>query len=153
MSIFNFLKPIKNKVKRGDILKTTDGFLRDNPTYKKDRPVVVYAKRKDDGALAISKIHTKKGKDPKNYISNLTLEPQTHTSLTDTSVIEKRVIFGVKDKSNNYKPIYSSDLIKTSDRLNFNERHKQKKGAGGDTKKNKKTLKTTIKKWKKHFRQ
>lgn len=153
MSIFNFLKPIKNKVKRGDIMKTTDGFLRDNPTYKKDRPVVVYAKRKDDGALAISKIHRKNGKNPQNYIHNLDLEPQKHTSLTDVSVIEKRVIFGVKDKNNNYKPILSSDLTKTNDKLGFKERHRYKKGAGGDTEKNKQTLKNTTKKWEKHFKQ
>lgn len=153
MSIFNFLKPIKSKVKRGDILKTTDGFLRDNPTYKKDRPVVVYAKRKDDGALAISKIHRKEGKEPKNNISKLDLSPKKHASLTDVSVIEKRVIFGVKDKDNNYKPIFERDLLKTNDKLRLVERCKYNKGAGGDTKRNKKTLKTTTKKWKRHFKQ
>lgn len=152
MGIFNFKKN-GNKVKRGDILKTTDGFLGHNIRNKKERPVVVYNVRKDDGALAISKIHRKAGKDTKNYIPKLDLSPKKHTSLTEVSVIEKRVIFGVKDKDNNYKSIYGSDLTKTNDKLKLVERCKYNKSAGGDTKQNKKTLKTTTKKWKRHFRQ
>ncbi len=142
----------KNKVKLGAIMKTTDGFLRGNSKNTKERRVVVYGKRKDDGALAVSKIHKKRGQNPTNYIQNLDLQPNKHSSLTETSVIEKRVIFGLKNKNNNYVPIFINDLQKTNDRLNIIERCKHKKGAGGDTKQNKKTLKTTTKKWKKHFK-
>ena len=142
----------KNKIKPGAIMKTTDGFFANNKRNKKERRVVVYSKRKDDGALAISKIHKKQGQKPANYIQNLDLQPNKHSSLTETSVIEKRVIFGIKDKNNNYTPIFIGDLQKTNDKLKCRERHKYIKGIGGDTKQHKKTLKNTTKKWKKHFK-
>ncbi len=152
MGIFDFFKNRRNRVKKGDIMKTTDGFLRGNPDNTKERRVVVFDKRKDDGALAVSKIHKKRGQNPNNYIQNLDLQPNKHSSLTETSVIEKRVVFGLKDKNNNYTPIFIRDLQKTNDKLNFVERYKHKKGAGGDTRQHKRTLKNTTKRWKKHFR-
>lgn len=155
MSILDVFKQ-KNKIKPGDILKTTDGFFANDSTNKKTRPIVVFDKRKDDGALAVSKIHSKDGKDIKNIIDNFNLQPQNHSALTKTSVIEKRVIFGVKTKDENnkttFKPIYGSDLTKTSDKLTRSERHRYKANAGGSTKQNKQTLKSTTKKWKKHFK-
>ncbi len=152
MGIFDFFKNRRNRVKKGDIMKTTDGFFANDNTNTKQRPVVVHNVRKDDGALAISKIHSKKGQKPTHYIQNLDLQPNKHSSLTEPSVIEKRVIFGVKNKNNNYTPIFIRDLQRTNDKLNCIERYKHKKGAGGDTKQHKKTLKNTTKKWKKHFK-
>lgn len=155
MSILDIFKQ-KNKIKPGDILKTTDGYLRNNPENKKTRPIVVFDKRKDDGALAISKIHSKDGKKERDYITNLNLQPKKHNALTKTSVIERRVVFGIKTKDENnkttFKPIYGSDLTKTSDKLTRSERHRYKANAGGSTKQNKQTLKNTTKKWKKHFK-
>ena len=151
MGIFNFFKLKNTRVKPGDIMKTTDGFFARDKANKKPRHVVVYDKRKDDGALAISKIHTKETQKPGNYIENLDLKPNRHSSLKNVSVIEKRVVFGIKDSNNNHKAIYASDLQKTKDKLNCVERRKHLRGAGGDTPKNKETLKNTTKKWKEHF--
>ena len=82
----------------GKIMKTTDGFLGNRSNIKKPRRVAVIEQREDDGAVAIVRIFKKKGKradDPHAYVQELTLLPQDHTSLTEESIVEAKVILGV----------------------------------------------------------
>lgn len=150
MGLFNIFKR-KKTAKRGDFYKTTDGFFRDKEIINKSRMVVIYDKREDDGALAVSKIYSKDGKNPKNLIDGLTLTPKKHKSLTEDSAIGTRVIFGIKD-GNGYKPIQERDLIKLNDKLNCTEKKKYIKGAGGKEERHKETLRNTTEKWKNHFK-
>ncbi len=151
MSIFNIFKR-KKTAKRGDFYKTTDSFLRGKENVGKKRTVVVYDKRKDDGALAVSKIYSKKNKNKKNLIDDLTLTPKKHKSLTEDSAIGTRVVWGTKN-GKDFKPIYSSDMQKVNDKLTRSERKKYIKNAGGKEEKHKQTLRTTTDKWKKHFKE
>lgn len=144
---WNYFKRSKKK----KIFTTTDGFLSNNKRNKKKRRVVVVEQRKSDGALAVSKIHSKEGKDEKNCVDNLILSPNKHNSLIEDSIVETRVIFGIKE-DDAYKPIYQGDMVETNDSLSFTEFQKLKKEAGGKTKKNKKTYKNTLKRWKKRFK-
>ncbi len=150
MGLFDFFKR-KKTAKRGDFYKTTDGYFTSDTQIKKERTVVVYDKRQDDGALAVSKIYSKNGKNPKNLIDGLTLTPKKHKSLAEDSAVGTRVIFGVKD-GKNYKPIYASDLQKVNDKLKCAEKKKYIKGAGGKEEKHKETLRNTTDKWKSHFK-
>ena len=72
MAFSDFFKNIfksKAKTDKPDtqkIYKTTDGYLGGDSKNKKPRHVVVVDQRVDDGALAVSKIHSKEGKKEKN---------------------------------------------------------------------------------------
>ncbi len=135
----------------GKIYKTTDGYLSDNPTNKKKRNVVVVEQRKKDGAVAVSKIRSKKGNNGKNYVDGLTLSPTEHKGITKPSVVETRVIFGVKRKGE-HTPILRKDLTATKDKLTRREMRKVNKQKGGKTKQNKQTYRNTRRKWKNGFK-
>lgn len=53
-------KPKKQKSDVRKIYKTTDGYLAGNERSKKPRRVAVVKQRKDDGAMAVVKIYSKK---------------------------------------------------------------------------------------------
>lgn len=145
-------KPINsNEVEKGSIYKTTDGYLGNYPSNKKTRRIVVVDQRPVDGALAVSKIYKKRGKYEKNCIEGLVLKPENHSSLTEESIVAKRVIFGVKENDSK-KPIYKRDLEETGDQLTKSEYRKLKNGVGGNTRKYKNTLKKTTKRWKNRFK-
>ena len=151
----NIFKP-KNDTRKPDvkqIYKTTDGYLSGNARNKKPRHVVVVDQRVDDGALAVSKIHSKEGKKGDWHIKHLTLKPKKHESLTKPSAVEHRVIVGVKEPgTKRYKPIKSRDMQKTNDRVTNCEYKRIKRGLGGKTRANRTTAKNTLAKWHNHFK-
>ncbi len=135
------------------IYKTTDGYFTGNDKIKKPRRVAVIHQRKDDKALAVAKIYSKKGKEGKEgYIPGLTLTPQNHSSLAEDSIVGKQLHIGNKGVDNIYNPIFPRDLISTEDKLTKKEHRTISKKAGGTTRKNRATNKRKIKAWKKHFR-
>lgn len=134
----------------GKIYKTTDGYLSNNPANKKKRNVVVVEQRKKDGAVAVSKIRSKKGNNEKNYVDGLTLLPTEHKGITKPSVVETRVIFGVK-RGGKHTPIFASDIEKTRDRLTKKEMRKLNKQKGGKSTQNRRTFRKTRKKWRNGF--
>lgn len=136
----------------GKIFTTTDGFFNDKPHIKKPRRVVAVQQRKDDGAVAVSKIYSKEEKKGTAYIENLVLLPENHISLDKASLIGTSVIFGVKKKDGSYKAIYQSDLTDTNDKLTKRENKLVQKNVQNNTKQHRKTYKRTVKKWKKHFK-
>lgn len=95
----------------GKIYTTTDGYFADNPRNKKKRHVVVVDQRRSDGAVAVSKLHSQK-EGRKGCINNLVLSPQKHETLTKDTVVERRVIHGVK-RNGKHKPIYRNELTGT----------------------------------------
>ena len=133
------------------IYETTDGYFTGNSSIDKRRRVAVIEQRKDDGALAVSKIHSKDGKTSKRFIEGLVLYPKDHTSLTKDSVMESKVHIGVKNGQGSFNPIYARDLVSTNDRLTKKEHRAARRGAGGSTKKNKQTHKRKIRNWRNHF--
>lgn len=146
-------EPKSSDVKK--IYKTTDGYFNGRSDIKKPRNVAVVAQREDDGALAVVKIYSKKGKKRKSYIKRLVLKPKKHSALTEKSLVGKQVFIGVKTKTAKgevYKPIFKGDMIATDDKLTDREIKKVKRGAGGTSKKNKQTLKNKLEKWLNHFR-
>ncbi len=71
------------KTSVGKIYKTTDGNLGGDKTNTKPRRVIAVEQRKTDGAIAVTKIHKKEGKDPKDrsrYIQDVELDPRKHPS-------------------------------------------------------------------------
>ena len=134
----------KSSVKK--IYKTTDGFFTGRSDIDKPRRVAAVAQRKDDGALAVVKVYSKKDRSGKAYIKKLVLVPKKHSSLTEDSIVGSKVIVGIKEKTesgNQFKPIFRGDLNDTGDRLTFMEYLKIKFGLKN---------KDSIKKWRKHFR-
>ena len=159
MGFFDFFKNIfkpKNNPRKPDvkqIYKTTDGYLGGDSKNKKPRHVVVVDQRVDDGALAVSKIHSKEGKKGDCHIKHLTLKPKKHESLTKPSAVEHRVIVGVKEPgTKKYKPINSRDMQKMNDKVTNCEYKKIKRGLGGKTRTNRITAKNTLAKWHDHFK-
>ena len=137
-----------------NIYKTTDGFLSSKLAIKKPRNVAAIDQRKKDGAVAVVKIFSKEGKEEKigkNFISNLELVPEKHSALTKTSVVSRQVIVGVKD-GDTFKPIYTSDLSKTGDKLTRKELKAIRKAVQNDTKQHRKTHKRKMKRWRKGFK-
>lgn len=132
----------------GKIYTTTDGYFADNKRNKKKRHVVVVDQRKD-GALAVSKLHTQK-EGRKGCIDNLVLSPRRHKALKENTVVEKRVIHGVK-RDGNYKPILRKELTGTKSRLGIFEFLRVKKGVGGSNRKDKRQYKNTRRKWHNYF--
>lgn len=145
----------KQKKQKSDvrkIYKTTDGHLAENERSKKPRRVAVVKQRKDDGAMAVVKIYSKKDKSGKAYVEKLVLKPENHSSLTEDSIVGRRVYVGTKNKSGEYTPIFKGDLQETDDKLTRREHCIVMRQADGATKQNRKTLKKTLGAWKKHFK-
>lgn len=145
----------KKKKKKSDvrkIYKTTDGYFTDNAASKKPRRVAVVDQRKDDGALAVVKIYSKKDKKGKAYIDKLVLRPKKHSSLAEDSIVGSQIHVGRKSKDGQYKAIFAREMKPTKDKLTKKEHRTVKKKGGGKTKQNKKTTKRKIKLWKKHFK-
>ena len=67
-------KKKKTDVKK--IYKTTDGIFTGRADIDKPRRVAAIEQRKDDGALAVVKIRSRKGKGGKSYITGLVLKPK-----------------------------------------------------------------------------
>ena len=145
-------KPKKQKSDVRKIYKTTDGYLAGNERSKKPRRVAVVKQRKDDGAMAVVKIYSKKDKSGKAYVEKLVLKPENHSSLTEDSIVGRRVYVGIINKAGEYTPIFNRDLKETNDKLTKKEHRSVMKQAGGETKQNRKTLKKTLGAWKKHFK-
>lgn len=144
-------KPKKTKSSVRKIYKTTDGYLSGRADIKKPRRVAVIDQRKDDGALAVVKIYSKKGKQGKNFLKKPVLKPKKHPSLSEPSIVGKQVHIGVKD-GNTFKPIQERDLKPTGDKLTFWEKLLILFGVRGKTKAHKKTHKAKMKKWRNHFK-
>lgn len=133
----------------GKIYQTTDGFLASNPINKKKRHVAVVDQR-DDQAVAVVKIYSKKGKDGNHCIQKVVLKPEKHKSLTEDSLVGQRVIIGIKNKDG-YQAINTRDLNSTGDKLTKIEYQKIKKELGGPERKNHKSTKKKLKQWQNHF--
>lgn len=140
----------KRPSKKGDvrkIYKTTDGYFTQTPNIKKKRRVAVIDQRKKDGALAVAKIYSKKGKSGKAYVNDVVLKPEKHSSLTEDSVVGSQVIIGTKGKEKKFNAIYKGDLEPTNDKLTKKEHRAVKKAVHNDTKAHRKTYKKKMRKW------
>ncbi len=138
----------------GKIMKTTDGFLGNRPNIKKPRRVAVVEQREDDGAVAIVRIFKKRGKradDPHAYVQELTLLPQDHTSLTEESIVEAKVILGVNTEQGK-KAIFPSDLSEVDDKLTDKELSHIQNGVHNDTEQHRQTFLNKLQKWFNHFK-
>ena len=142
----------------GDIFKTTDGYFKGKPWISKTRRVIVILQRKDDGAVIVTKISKKRGKEAKigrDYIPDLILSPTDHPSLTEDSIVGRRVWFGIQQINDQgeleYQAILPSNLEATGDRLTRRELRKVKKEVRNACKAHRKAYKKTVKQWKKHF--
>lgn len=133
----------------GKIYKTTDGYFANNPKNKKTRHVVVVDQRSFDGAIAVAKIHSKK-EGRKGCIDNIVLSPKKHKVLKQNSVVERRVIHGIK-RNNKFQPIYRRELTGTKSKLGFVEFAKLRRELGGRTQKEKNVYRSTRRKWHKGF--
>lgn len=142
-------KKPKSAVKK--IYKTTDGYLSGRADIKKPRRVAVIDQRKDDGALAVVKIYSKKDKQGKAFLKRPVLKPKKHPSLSEPSIVGKKVHIGSKDGTT-YKAIYKGDLRETGDKLTFWERLLILFGVRGKTKEQNKAHKAKMKKWHNHFK-
>ena len=140
----------KSAVKK--ILKTTDGYFNDKPAIDKTRRVAVVEQRKDDGALAVVKLYSQKGRKGSAFIANLVLTPEEHAALTENSIVGSQVIIGVKKQDGTFKPIFIRELEETDDQLTDQELMKVKKGVHNDNPKHRKTYKNKMKKWRHHFK-
>lgn len=129
------------------IYKTTDGLFNSRPEIKKPRRVAAIDQRRDDGALAVVKIYSKKDKSGKYIIDKLVLTPDKHSSLTEDSVVGNQAIFGIKD-GNTYRAILPSDMVDTGDKLTQREKRKVRKGVANDSPKHRKTYRKKRIRWK-----
>ena len=146
-------KKKKSDVKK--IYKTTDGIFTGRADIDKPRRVAAIEQRKDDGALAVVKIRSRQGKGGKSYITGLVLKPENHISLTEDSIVERRVYIGIKVETEEgvaFKPIFRGDLSETGDQLTSKELRKVRKGVGGAAKQHKKTHKRKMRLWHRHFK-
>ncbi len=147
-------KPTKDKSAVGQIFKTTDGFLGNKPQIRKPRSVVATEQRKTDGAVAVVKISSKSGKEEKigkDFIPGLELTPQDHSALTETSIVGRQVIFGIKD-GDKFKAIYVADLTKTRDKLTRKELRRIKKEVHNFCKNHRKSYRRKRRNWRKGFK-
>ncbi len=139
----------KRDVKK--IYKTTDGLFSGRDDIKKPRPVAVVDQRRDDGALALVKLHKQKGKKSGIYVEGVVLKPSKHKALTEDSIVENSVRLGKKMKDG-HAPIFERDLKPTKDKLTRKEYSKVKKGIRGNTAAQKTKYKAKMKKWHRHFK-
>lgn len=141
----------KKKPDVGKIYTTTDGYLASNIRNKKKRIVAVVDQR-DDKAVAVAKIYSKKDKNNKNCIEKVVLSPSDHSSLTVDSLVGKRIIIGRENEKGKKVPIYTSELSSTKDYLTKKEFTQIKRNLGGKKIRNKITTKKKMRKWHKHFK-
>ncbi|MFR1632455.1 MAG: hypothetical protein ACLSU0_04750 [Oscillospiraceae bacterium] len=141
----------KHKSAVRKIYKTTDGYLSGRADIKKPRRVAVIHQRKDDGALAVVKIYSKKDKQGKAFLKRPVLKPKKHPSLSEPSIVGKKVHIGSKDGAT-YKPIAERYLKPTGDKLTFWEKLLILFGVRGKTKEQRKAHKAKMKKWHNHFK-
>lgn len=167
-----FLLPKGGKKKRKSdvrkIFKTTEDYFyqKDKDTNKKrrrdknnkNRRVAVIDQRKDDGAVAVVKIYKKRGKEEKfkegkTYIPDLVLSPENHKSLTEDSIVGRRVIWGRRENKNQPpQAMFVRDFKETGDVLTNKEFRAVKKGVQNNNRQNRKTYKRTKRKWRRHFK-
>lgn len=129
----------------GKIYTTTDGYFANNSANKKKRHVLVVDQRKSDGAVAVSKLHSQKP-NQKNCLKKPILSAQKHEVLTADTVVEKRVIRGVK-RDGQYKAIYTRDMTETQSRLGIFEFLQVKVRVRGRNGKERATFRKTNRKW------
>lgn len=132
------------------IYKTTDGYFSFRADIKKPRRVAVIHQR-DDGAIAVVKIYSKKNKSGDAYIPGVVLKTNNHSSLSENSIVGNKLIYGRKDKKQ-IKAMYPDELTDTQDKLLYSEYLKIKRKVNADTKEHKKSRDKTIKRWKNHFK-
>ena len=145
----------KKRSSVGKIYKTTDGNLGNKSKSKKPRNVIAVEQRKSDGAIAVAKIHSKKGKNAaarSKYIQGVTLSPNKHPALKEPSIVEKRAIFGKKG-GKDFRPIHARDLEPTGDKLKGKELRAVRKGIQNDTKEHRESYEKTKKRWQKGFKE
>ena len=85
-------------------------------------------------------------------MEKLVLKPENHSSITEDSIVGRRVYVGTKNKAGEYTPIFRGDLQATEDKLTKKEHRIVMKQAGGETKQYKKTSRKLLKSWEKHFK-
>lgn len=136
----------------GKIYKTTDGYFNSNKRNKKPRRIIVVHQR-DDKAVAVTKIYSKKEKKGNAYINGLVLKPKNHPSLTEDSIVSNSLIYGknIPNQKQKHK-IFPTDLESTNDKLTAKEYQIVKTKINADTKKHKKARDKTLSRWKNHFR-
>ena len=132
------------------IYKTTDGYFNSRLDIKKTRLVAVLYQR-DDSAVIVTKIYSKKNKKGNAYINKLTLKPKKHKSLKEDSIVGNSLIYGKLIDGKKHK-IDPNDFIYTDDKLTYTEFLLIKQKINSQTSKHLKTKKATIKKWKRHFK-
>lgn len=132
----------------GKIMKTTDGYFANDPKNKKRRFLVVVDQRKDDGAVAVSKLHENKP-GRKHILKGFILKPSKHSALAKDTVIDESIEI---QKDRNKTPIMPRDLTDTDDKLTWREKRKLKRRAGGSTRKHRRTTRRKLKRWHNHFR-
>lgn len=144
-----------NKTNKRKIYKTTDGYLDNRPRNKKPRHVVVVDER-DDGAIAVSKIHSLEGKNTTSGVKNLILKPKKNRlTITEESFVENKVYISRKIKEEdkiNYQLFYPRNFRETNDKLSLLEFAKLKHNLQNDNQHQKKAYKSKMKKWKNHFK-
>lgn len=140
----------KKKNYTNKILQSSDGFIAGLDKKIKPRKVLVVSQR-DDDALAISKLYSKKGKNTKNIINKVILSPKNHSSLTKKTVVGKRVHYGRKINGN-YVPFYMSDFNDTNDRITKLEKSSINKYKRKNDLKDYKQTKKALNKWKNRFK-
>ena len=145
---------VNKKSDIGKIYKTTEGFLRGNKRNKEVRRIVVIDQR-DDTAIAYSKIYSLEGKEDKldegkDFVKDLILKPEDHSSLTEDSIIGNNFKIN-RNKCGTPVTIYPDELEETNDKVTSEE---LKTINDSIIKKNKykKSRKSKIKKWKNHFK-
>ena len=141
------------KNKRSDvrkIYKTTDGYFTSNFKIKKPRRVAVLYQR-DDGAVILVRIHSKKGKDLKNFVPNFTLKSKKHKSLSEDSIVYNKLIFGRK-VNGKFEKIHPNDFIYLDDKLSYSELFKLRRKINSNKFKHKISKYKLIRKWNNHFK-
>ena len=148
---------LKRKEHVGKIYTTYDGITSGNKKIKKKRKVIVVDQSDDD--LAISKLHENKENRIKYCIPNFIIKPDKHPALTKDTIVENKIIYGIKDsKNSNWRTIKINDLNKNpngnpynepEDKLTNKELNIVKKNFKKETNKSKKK-KLINKLWKKH---
>lgn len=137
------------------IYKTTDGYLNNKPKIRKPRNVVVVDQR-DDKALAIVKIYSKKTHNNSNHVKKVIIKPiKSRKSIIKDSVIENKVYISrkvVTDNITKYELFYPSNFIETKESLSLFEFFKLKYFLQNNNKQQRKKYKNKIKKWKNHFK-
>lgn len=145
-----FKKTYKRKIYR-----TTDGYLDNKPHIKKPRHVVVVDQR-DDGAIAVSKIHSVGEKNQNVAVKNLILKPKKNRlTITEESFVENKVFISrkiTKGDKVNYELFYPRNFRETGEKLSIIEFAKLKHNLQNDNKHQKETHKIKISKWKNHFK-